>query len=391
MALAASGSWKSPITAEMLVDEAVSLSQVTVDGADVYWIEARPSESGRHVVVRWSQGHPPIDILPPGFSARTIVHEYGGGAFAVRSGVVWFSHFDDQRVYRLEAGEKPWPITKEPPTPRSVRFADFDVSPDGSLLACVRERHLDNGTVVNDLVLLDAIGAASPRVFAEGQDFYSAPRFSRDGRLAWLSWDHPNMPWDGTTLWVDHERVAGGRDESITQPRWGPDGSLYWASDRSGWWNLYRDGTALWPDDAEFSGPDWAFGQSTYAVFADGMVVAASTKDGRGRMCILEPTGEVAQRTDFTAFASVQAHGERAVVAVAASARESSAVVCIDLAEGGVDVLRRSRPGSVDAGYLSVPEPITFPTDGGVDAHALFYPPANRDFEAPAGELHRWW
>jgi len=392
------GSWTSPITAARLVEKAVSVGQVTVDGPDVYWNEGRPAEAGRQVVVRWTPGgREPVEVLPAGFSARTTVHEYGGASFAVRDGVVWFANFDDQRVYRHEpSGDAPpRPLTPEPPSPRSVRYADLQVSPDGSRLAAVRERHLESGEVVNDLVLLAADepdpgrSDTEPEVAAEGHDFYSAPRFAPDGRLAWLCWDHPNMPWDGTELWISgHDTpVAGGPDESISQPRWAPDGALYWASDRTGFWNLYRDGQATVSENAEYSGPDWVFGQSTYAVLPSGdALVAARTTDGLGDLTV----AGVPVATPFTSFSSVQAHGADAVVAVVASPGESPAVVRIDLRGGevgAIEVLRRSRPTTVDPGYLSAPEPLTFPTDGGLEAHALFYAPANPDFEGPPEEL----
>ena len=391
MTIAPHGSWTSPITADRLVEDSVSLGQVAVDGSDVYWNEGRPSEGGRQVIVRWTPGTEAEDVLPPRYSARTTVHEYGGASFAVRDRVVWFSNFDDQRVYRYDhQGARPLrPITPEPPSPRSVRYADLQASPDGTRLAAVRERHLESGEVVNDLVLLDADGENTEpaAVVAAGDDFYSAPRFGPAGVLAWLSWDHPNMPWDGTTLWIDGEPRAGGPNVSISQPRWAPDGRLHWASDQTGFWNLYRDAQPLAPpDDAEYSGPDWVFGQSTYTVLADGTVVAARSRNGLGQLTV---DGH-AIVTPFTSFSSVQAYGTDGIVAVTASATEAPAVVHLGLRgtrAGHLAVIRRSRPITPDLAHLSVPEPLTFPTEGGLEAHALFYPPANPDFEGPDGEL----
>jgi dipeptidyl aminopeptidase/acylaminoacyl peptidase len=394
------GSWASPVTADRLVEKAVSLGQVAVDGPHVYWNEGRPSEGGRQVVVRSTPGDEPVDLLPAGFSARTTVHEYGGASFAVRDGVVWFANFDDQRVYRVDpGGQAPTPITPEPPSPRSVRFADFDVSPDGTRLAAVRERHLESGEAVNDLVLLEAGGPnVAPEVVAEGYDFYAAPRFGPTGLLAWLSWNHPNMPWDGTELWLMGRAgpAAGGSEESISQPRWG-DEDLFYASDRTGFWNLYQAGRILHEEEAEYSGPDWVFGQSTFAVLPRGapdaahdgerpVVVAARSRNGLEELTVdFRPVA-----TPFTSFSSIRAYGRDGIVGVMGSAREAPAVVRIELRgprAGEVEVVRRSRPATVAAGYLSVPEPITFPTDGGLKAHALFYPPANADFEGPDGEL----
>jgi dipeptidyl aminopeptidase/acylaminoacyl peptidase len=372
------GSWTSPVTADRLVEKAVSLGQVVVDGADVYWIEGRPAERSRQVIMRWTpgpDGDRPVEVLPAGYSARTTVHEYGGGSFTVRDGVVWFANFDDQRVYRLEPAAGGEPVAVTPP---GARYADLSVSTDGTRVAAVRERHPDSGEVVNDLVLLP------DQVVTEGHDFYAAPRWAPDGHLAWLSWDHPNMPWDGTELSVDGHVVTGGPDESISQPRWAPDGSLLWASDRTGWWNLYRDGRILVEEEAEYSGPDWVFGLSRYAVLPDGTVAAVRATDGLGELIVV---GGGVVATPYTSFSSVQAYGDGSVVAVAASATEAPAVVRMALADGEVEVIRRSRENAVDAGYLSRPQPLTFPTAGGLEAHALYYPPTNADFEAPAGEL----
>jgi len=368
------GSWTSPVTADRLVEQAVSLGQVAVDGADVYWSEGRPAEAGRQVVVRWSPGAgAPVDVLPPGFSARTTVHEYGGASFAVRDGVLWFADFADQRVYRLDPGQ----AEPEAVTPAGARYADFAVAPDGRRVAAVRERHLESGEVVNDVVLLP------DHVVAEGHDFFAAPRWSGDGRLAWVSWDHPDMPWDATELWVDGRRVAGGAEESVSQPRWGPDGALHWASDRTGWWNLYRDGEVVIEEDAEYAGPDWVFGMSTYTLLPDGTLVAARTRDGLSELTV----DGVPLATPFTSFSSVQPYGDDAVVAVVASAAASPALVRLDVRTGAFEVIRRSRPTAFDPGYLSGPEPITFPTEGGLQAHALFYRPANSDFDGPDGDL----
>jgi dipeptidyl aminopeptidase/acylaminoacyl peptidase len=321
------------------------------------------------VVVRWTPGSDPVDVLPPPSSARTTVHEYGGGAFAVHGDVVFFSNFADQRLYRDSH-----PITPDD----GARYADADVGPDGRRLACVRERHLDGG-VVNDLVLVPTDGSSEPTVVAGGHDFYAAPRWSPDGaRLAWLAWDHPRMPWDGTVLEVDGRGIAGGPDESITQPRWSPDGALHWISDRTGWWNLYREGEPLAPLEAEFAGPDWVFGQSTYAFLPDGRVVATWSAGGATSLAVL---GDDPLDLPYTSFSSIRILGNR-IAAIAASPTTAPQVVLLD----PLTVVRSSRPVPVDRGYLSTPRPIEFPTTGGATAHALFYPPANQDCDGPPGE-----
>jgi dipeptidyl aminopeptidase/acylaminoacyl peptidase len=394
------GSWPSPITASSLVEQAVSLGQVEVDGDRVYWLEGRPSEGGRQVVVTWAPGEEARDVFGEGWSARTTVHEYGGGAYTVADGTLFFSHFPDQRIYRVDRGEQPRPLTPEPPEPMAYRYADARVSPDGEALVCVRERHTD-GVVVNDIVLVDAINEGEPVDFVAGADFFSAPRLSADGRrLAWLCWCHPHMPWDGTELWTaevgEHglagpERIAGGPDESISQPRWSPDGVLHWVSDRTGWWNLYAedgaDGRALAPLDAEFTGPDWVFGQSSYGFLPDGRLVATWWQRGLANLGVLNPASGRFDRWDvpYTAVGSMRPYGN-GVVAVVASATEESAVVVFDGGGTVTATLRRSRPSSVDPGYVSAGRPIEFSTEHGQTAHALWYAPANKDVEAPPDE-----
>ncbi len=384
MKVAPYGSWTSPITADLIVEQVVRLSDVVVDGADVYWLENRPSEGGRQVLVSSTAG----DVLPAGFSARTTVHEYGGAPYAVRNGTVWFSNFDDQRVYRIDPGAEPVAVTPEPATRWCERYADLEVSPDGHRVAAVRERHFVNGDVANDVVLLTGDGRVE--AVAAGHDFYAAPRFGPTGSLAWLSWDHPNMPWDGTELWLEHAAAptAGGPDESVSQPRWGPDGVLHWISDASGWWNVYRNGEQLAPADAELGGPDWVFGQSTYAPLPGDLVAAAKVGPGLGELWLIDDGTPTTLPTPYTSFSSVTAYGDDAVVAIAASAKEAPAVVSITVrgdARGAIEVLRRSREANVDPGYLSTPRAITFRTENGLTAHALYYPPANQDFSAAGG------
>jgi len=377
------GEWPSPVTAALLVERAVSLGELAVSGGALWWNEGRPAEAGRQVVVRCVPGEEPVDMLPPGFSARTRVHEYGGGAFCVTDDTVIFSNFDDQRLWRVEPGARPVPVTAGAAADVDTRYADGQISPDGTRLACVRERHTADG-VANDIVVLPAAGTGKPVVVAEGHDFFAAPRFSPDGRLAWLAWDHPRMPWDGTELWVegDARPVTGGPDESVSQPRWSPDGALHWVSDRTGWWNLYRDGEPLAPAEAEYTGPDWVFGQATYAFLPDGRVVAAWTSEGTGYLGVL---GERPLALPYTTFSSVRAFGD-GVAAIASSAGRAPAVVVIDADTAEVTVVRRSREIDLDPGNLSEPRAVDFPTTGGRTAHALYYPPANAEVQGPPGE-----
>ena len=402
MAVAPFGSWPSDVTADRLVEQVVSLGQLATSEQAVYWNEGRPSEGGRQVVVRWTPEHGRADAIPAGCSARTTVHEYGGGAYAVHGDAVLFSDFADQRLYRVDGGQGLRPLTPEPPAPGALRYADARVSPDGAWLVCVRERHDGDGGIDNDVVALPTDGAGSPLRLIGGHDFFAAPRLSPDGdRLAWLCWDHPRMPWDGTELWVadvgpgpalgERRRVAGGPEESVSQPRWSPDGTLHWVSDRTGWWNLYADdggaGLPLAPMEAEFSGPDWVFGQSSFTFLADGRLVAAWSRNGVTRLGVLAPGSDTLRdvETPYTVVTSLQAFGD-GVVALAASPREETAVVAIDVPSGRSRVVERSRAGRVDPRLVSEPDHVEFPTEGGRTAHAFHYPPANGGYEGPEGE-----
>jgi len=251
--MASYGFWPSPLTAARVTAGALRLDQIQLDADDVYWLEGRASEGGRNVIVKDSPAGP-VDITPAGFNVRTRVHEYGGGAYTVHKGAVYFSNFSDQCVYRQAAGEAPVAMTDP-----GAMWADYRVDAARHRLIGVRE---ENG--------VNTIAAIPDRVLVEGADFYSDPIVSPDGKfLAWLQWNHPNMPWDGTELWVGafnasgligvREKVAGGDEESIFQPEWSPDGALYFVSDRTGWWNLYRwlgkDIEAIQPMAAEFGKP----------------------------------------------------------------------------------------------------------------------------------------
>jgi dipeptidyl aminopeptidase/acylaminoacyl peptidase len=405
------GSWSSPVSAELVAAGGVSLDEVRVEAGAVHWVEGRPLEGGRQVICRAEPGtdQEPADLTPEGFNARTRVHEYGGGAYAVHGDSVFFSNFADQRVYRQDAGAaRPVPITPEPPAPAADRYADLCPTPDGRRLVGVRERHHD-GKVDNELVMLAADGGGvggQPVVLAAGRDFYASPRISPDGRrLAWLEWDHPNMPWDGTELRLaelggdglagDPVTVAGGPEESVFQPEWSPDGVLHLTSDRTGWWNLYRlaDGPggaleALAPATEEFGQPQWVFGMATYAFLPGGRIACIHGRGPLQRLGVLEADGTLTDlELPFASFSPPQLRtvGGR-LACIAGSPTKAPAVVLIDPVDAGVQVLRSSEEAELDPGYLTVPEPIEFPAEGGRTAYALHYPPANAAFQGPAGE-----
>jgi dipeptidyl aminopeptidase/acylaminoacyl peptidase len=380
------------------VGDVVGLSFPSVEDGAHYWIEARPTEAGRNVLVRRGADGETADAFGAEFGARTLVHEYGGRCYAVRGSTVYFSNFVDQRLYRFEIGEEPVAITPEPPAPRSWRYADPVVSADGTFLVCVRERHDDE--VLNDLVAIATDGTAEPVVVAEGHDFFSSPTFSPDGRrLAYIAWDHPNMPWDTTLLYeVELEEgpratsrrvVVANPNESVIQPRYEADGSLVFVSDRTNWWNLYRDTpagpVALYPLEAEFGHPAWVFGLSDYAPLANGSLVVTWQAPDGCHLGVLDSTGMHETPLDWSIVGSVVTNGND-VVGLFASPIKPTAVVRVDLGSGAETVFATSFVNTVDPAYLSVPQSIEFATENGLTAHALYYAPENRDFEGPEGE-----
>lgn len=389
------GAWNSPITPVMLAGGQISFWGLTSDGVDVYWGEFRASESGRVALMRWQDGR--AEEVAPGFNARTLAHEYGGSSVAVDRGRIVASSFEDQRIYRLD-GHAPRPITPEPPGPRAWRFADTIFA--GDRLVSVREDHTAEGEARNELVLVDSEGAGQPVVLVTGHDFYAAPRVSPDGtRLAWLAWDHPNMPWDHTQLWtadlrgdeLSNARPISSVGESFFQPEWSPDGVLHIVSDRSGWWNLYRvEGDsleALHPADREFGEPAWLFGFRTYGFLPDGRIAAKVADNGLWSLVVLE-AGEarsidLGDRTASSPFLAVA--GGR-IWTTMGGATEPLALLSVD-PDGSFDVVKRASSTGVDEAFISRPSPIVFPTSDDTVAHGFYYPPTNPKYEAPDGEL----
>ncbi len=399
-AVAPFGSWTSPIRIDDVVGDVIGFAEPWLDGDEIYWLEARPSEGGRRVLVRCAVDGSVADVTPPPFNVRTRVHEYGGGSYVVAGGVVVFSDFGDDRLYRLDPdADTPVAITPEGPW----RYADLRPDPVRRRFLAVREDHSGEGQPVAGIVAVPLDGAVPPTLLVSGPDFLAAPRLSPDGRrLAWLEWDFPDMPWDATRLRIANVApdgtlgaailAAGGPHESIVQPEWSPDGVIHFVSDRSGWWNLYRllDGPVLdplAPMEAEFADPAWIFGRSSYAFAPDGSIVAVGRHDGRDHLTNIRSGGQVREvASPYTEFEGLSA-GNPGLVTIAGSPTEPTVVVRIDpvsLAVAGV--LRRSSRSALDPTIVSAPETIHFPTSQGRTAHALYYPPRNPKFCGPDGE-----
>lgn len=390
------GSWGSPISSQMLTTSSAFPSELSVDGDDLYWLELRPEEGGRYALCKFNGGKT-VDVLPKTFNVRTRVHEYGGGSYFVHDGAVFFSNYADQRVYRQEPGARPVPITRE-----GVRFADYVMDRERKRLIGVSEDHGVRGRApINSISDISTDGSGS-RVLVSGADFYSNPRLDpTQSRLAWLSWNFPNMPWDGTELWTGELRkdgsigkrrlVAGGPNESIFQPEWSPDGTLYFVSDRTGWWNLYRFAhgkvEALKRTQAEFAEPLWTLRRSKFAFISEKRIACAFTKNGVWLLGDLDTESRRMRRVriPFTEISYVRTWRGRAVFR-AASPKQAPMVVSLDMESGGWKVLRGSKAPKVDLGYISIPRHIEFPTEGGKRAYGQFYRPKNRDYAAPKGE-----
>lgn len=395
------GSWKSPITSDLIVKETINLGAIIVDGEDVYWTEVRSQEGGRYVIVRRKPGGEIEDVLPAPYNARTRVHEYGGGAYTVYNGMIYFSNFSDQRIYRIEPGGEPIPVTPE----GQYRYADLVYDSHHQRLICVREDHTNSEReAVNTIVSVELQRGKQHQgnILIEGNDFYSFPRLSPDGKsLAWTTWNHPNMPWDGTELWVTElsdkgslvgsNIIAGGEKESIFQPTWSTKGSLTFVSDRSGWWNLYhwkeRSIDAIKPMEAEFGLPQWLFGGSTYGFSSEDRIICAYKQEGQSflSMCDLFSNEFEQIDTPFTDIWGLKV-SQNLVYFMAGSPTEPMTIVCLDLNTGDFEAIRKSTNVNMDPGYLSIPQPIEFPTDNTQTAHAYFYPPKNKDYVALPGE-----
>ncbi|MBX2863777.1 MAG: S9 family peptidase [Leptolyngbyaceae cyanobacterium MAG.088] len=391
------GAWQSPITSEIIVSNSIRLGSIQLDGSDIYWSELRPAEKGRSLIVRHTAAGVLTDVTPAAFNVRTRVHEYGGGAYWVDQGDIFFANFLDQRLYQQSLDASPTPLTPE----KALRYADGIVDRPRQRLICVREDHTQPDQAAINAIVAISLGDQVQTILASGCDFYSTPRLSPDGtKLAWLSWNHPNMPWDGTELWVAEiaadgtlvqpQNVAGGPNESIFQPQWSPDGVLYFIGDATGWWNLYRwhhqTVEPLYPLEAEFGLPHWAFGMSTYGFASAQSLVCTYLLDGVQQLAQLNTTTLTLTeiKTPYASMGDLKV-GDDFVVFLGGSPSRPSALVRLDLLTGQTTELRRSSSLELDEGYLSMPENITFPTGNNLSAYGIYYPPKNKDYIAPEG------
>jgi dipeptidyl aminopeptidase/acylaminoacyl peptidase len=391
------GSWKSPVTADLIVGDTIRLGQPAITEKAIYWVEGRPQEQGRNVLVRYVAGAAE-DLIPPPMNARTLVHEYGGGAYTVGAEHVFFSNAADQQIYMPDVSGTPRALTAT----EGLRYADaIEDTRRRRLIAVCEDHRASSQEPRNFLAAIDLdTGALAP--IAGGHDFFSSPCLSPDGsRLAWLAWDHPDMPWDATQLWLadidsngrfgEPRRIAAGVTESLFQPAWSPTGQLHVVSDRSGWWNLYRidddDLFPLYPLAAEFGKPQWLFGMKTYGFDSHGRILCLYEQNSDSHLAMLDPIAQTFEEieTPFCTMRDLHVCGEKAVF-IGATPQTSESVIGFDLASRTHRVLRSSSRTDADPAYTSIAQAIDYPSSNGRTGHALYYPPFNADYAGPAGE-----
>jgi len=394
------GTWKSPITSDLITTDAISLVELAIDGEDIYWIESRPAEGGRYAIMLRDSHERITECIPSDYSARTTVHEYGGGAFTVSEGVIYFANFNDQHLYCQRIGGKPEVLTPGD----GYRYADLVVDRKQNRLICIREDHTGIGEPINAIVSVSMNGHDNGTIIIGGNNFYASARLNPEGtKLAYLTWNHPNMPWDGCELWVadilpdgapvsSRQRIAGSTTESIFQPEWSPENVLHFVAETSGWWNLYRLRNDLaepiYPLNAEFGEPQWVFGMYTYDFVSPTKILCCYSQNGTWHLCWLETSNKkvIPIATSFTDFTSIRA-GKGFAVFIAGSPIIPDGIIRLDVENGKMRSIKQSFEIKVDTSYISIPQPIHFPTTNGNEAHANYYPPVNTDFSAPKGEL----
>lgn len=399
--IAAFGSWKSPITSGLIVSKTIGIGSIAVNNDDIYWLEKRPQEKGRNLIVGYFPDRGIKNITPSPLSVRSKIHEYGGGAYVVEENTIYFSNYGDGRIYQQVINKQPYPLTNK----LQQRYADIVVDNSRNRLICVCEDHSQSNAEAKNSIVTINLTTGKIQTLLEGNDFYSSPRLSPDGQqLAWLSWNHPDMPWDSTYLWlakiddtgfiIEPELLAGGEAESICEPKWSDDGTLYFSSDRTNWWNLYRrnsDGSIeiLREMEAEFAYPHWVFGLSTYGLIGSDRLVCAYLGDGYWHLGVIDlKTKNFKEiKTKYSNISDLKTTKTGFAVFVGGSPTETTAVIKLNLDTGEEQVLKRTGDLKIDPGYLSQPEAIAFPTEDNLTAYAWYYPPTNKDYIAPAGEL----
>lgn len=387
------GSWKSSITADQIARGAVRLAGPRFFSGGIAWLESRPAEKGRFALVGGKPGTSPRDLLESRFNIRSTVNEYGGGAWTVGGGRIIFVNHPDGNLYKLSSEERPVLLLEG----GECRFGDLHHDPFRNRIICIRESPGPReGKEIAEIVAIDARDGKPMEVLVGGDDFYSSPRVSPDGtQLAWLSWNHPSMPWDETLLHVacidkngklsSAGIIAGGDGESVFQPEWSPDGRLHFVSDRNDWWNIYfYDGQrteSVCEMNHEFGRPQWIFGMSTYAFVDSYKIICAFNDRGLWRL------GEIDRRTkrlseiktEYTEITEISAEGST-VCFTGAGPTRTAEIVELTIGSRRRRVMRKSLQLEMSDRQISRPEILEFPTTGGQTAYGFYYPPVGDGF-----------
>jgi dipeptidyl aminopeptidase/acylaminoacyl peptidase len=397
------GSWASPLTADALSSARVNVDDLRGVNGRLYWTETQPSAGGISSLMSWAEGTPAAQISPVGVNVRTRVHEYGGAPYVVVGHTAYYSAFKDQRLYAVHAGG-----TAKALTPPGYRYADCTALPAsaaaGPSLICVREDHTAPPQVRNALVRLSLPDGGAGEVLYADSDFVAYPRVSPDGRrLAFISWNHPNMPWDGTELKVAMldglplsapVTVAGGPSESVLEPQWDNDGTLYFISDRSGYWNLYALSASgvphpVWPRAAEFARSLWSLGQANYALLGAGRAVLRFGDQGVDKLAVVDLKQGIGRILDlpYVEYTQLTRIDAGHVAAIASTADAPPAIVRIDIHTGSAHTLHRAGQALLPSSSVSLAAPLHFPSADGRMAHAFYYAPKNPAYQAPPATL----
>jgi len=394
------GSWESTITPEKITEGGLRFSEIRSSGSDLYFLEGRPEESGRYVIVKQASDGKISDAIPKEFNSRNAVHEYGGGSYAVGQKNIYFTNWNDQRIYKVN-GENVNPITKEPPFEKSIRYSDLTLSIDEEWLFCVRETHFEKEEAKNELVAISTT-ENSQIVLCTGRDFYSSPRINPTNKeICWLEWDHPNMPWDGTELFIANfdldglseiKFIDGSKNISIIQPEWSDSGELIYISDESGWWNLkkYSENTTatILDEETDHGEPAWNFGVRTYFLKDDYIYLRGSSKNNnKGLIRKINISGEIIEEIEVlhTSIGGLTHHENKALY-IGASPVSNSEIVSYDLMKKNEETIKESNPVKIDIEEISIPEEISFPTTQNAIAYGYFYKPKNKNFQGESEE-----
>ncbi|KJS09710.1 MAG: hypothetical protein VR73_01460 [Gammaproteobacteria bacterium BRH_c0] len=405
-ASAAYGSWQSPISAEVINQGVPARDFPCMIDGTVFWQESRPEENGRVTVVAHSPDGSDRDLLPYPFSTRSKVHEYGGKSWIVNDNKLYFVEQSDQQLYCLELGssaQQPFVVAGD----NTSRFADLVFDKRRKRIICVREQHLaGHPEPVNSIVCIDLDSVNSPSTLSEistlaeistlvsGADFYAYPRLDANGdKLCWISWDHPAMPWDGTELWcadvntngapAQSKKIAGGISESIFQPAWSRDGTLYYVSDKNGWWNLYRhignENKPVIEKTADFATPLWVLGMCTWGFLDDSRIATLMSNNGIWQVGIIDIPSDTLTlvETPYTQLSSLSC-GANCAVFIAANPRTACDVVLLGPDSQLATIKSSTNPDYAD--YVSTPQAISYASSDGDIAHGFYYPPHNPNY-----------